>query len=72
MTNTIATIARVVTSEELDSIGKGTSSAMSMSIARATNAIARVVVTAMARVVLTTIAGIVLVAVARAVLIAIT
>ena len=50
MTNTIATIARVVTSEELDSIGKGTSSAMSM--ARATNAIARVVVTAMARVVL--------------------
>ena len=52
MTNTITTIARVVTSEELDSIGKGTSSAMSMSIARATNAIARVVVTAMARVVL--------------------
>ena len=52
MTNTITTIARVVTSEELDSIGKGTSSAMSMSMARATNAIARVVVTAMARVVL--------------------
>ena len=58
MTNTIATIARVATSKELDSIGKGPSSAMSMTttMVRATNAIARVVLTTITGVVLITIA----------------
>ena len=69
MSNAIATIASVVTSEELDSIGEGTSSAMSVTMARATKAMARVSATIAARVVLDAIARVVVTAMARVVLI---